>query len=136
MLYNTDKELKLWTNRFPLIKKIMLAIVLSVTLVILCSCTLLTKPLDRRTGFSQHLTQVEHSIRNENWTQAKTSLEESKKAWKKLKPLMQIDIDHDYIKDMDDGFIKLDGYLDTKDKSNSLVSLLLIKDTWENIDSL
>ena len=49
---------------------------------------------------------------------------------------MQIDIDHDFIKNIEDGITKLDGYLDTKDKSNSLASILLVEETWENIDSL
>lgn len=126
MLYNIHKKLT----------RIILIILLGSILVISCSCTLLTKPLDNRTGFSKHLSQVEDNIRSEDWHQAKISLEDSKTAWKKLKPLMQVDVDHDYIKNIEDDFIKLDGYLETKDKSNSLVSILLIKDTWENIGSL
>lgn len=136
MVHNTDKKLNLWSGRFGLLKGILFIIFLSGTLVISSSCTLLTKSLDTRTGFSTHLALVEQNIRDENWHQAKTSLEDSKKAWKKLKPLMQVDVDHDYIKDIEEGFVKLDGYLDTKDKSNSLVSILLLKSTWENIDSL
>jgi hypothetical protein len=127
MVHNTDKKLKLWAGRFRLIKKI---------IVTLSSCSLLTKHLDSRTGFSKYLGQVEIYIRNEDWKEAKTSLEDSKSVWKKLKPIMQIDIDHDFIKDIEDGFTKLDGYVDTKDKSNSLASILLIEETWENIDSL
>jgi hypothetical protein len=136
MVHNTNKKLKLWAGRFRLIKKIFIVIILSSTLVTLTSCSLLTKHLDSRTGFSKHLGQVENCIRNEDWKDAKTSLEDSKSVWKKLKPIMQIDIDHDFIKDIEDGFTKLDGYLDTKDKSNSLASILLIAETWENIDSL
>lgn len=125
MLHNTNEKLK----------KIILAILLGVILVTSCSCTLLTKSLDNRTGFSKYLAQVENGIRNEDWHQAQTNLEDSKNVWKTLKPLLQVDIDHDYVKEMEDGFTKLDGYLDTKDKSNSLVSILLIQSTWENIDS-
>ncbi|WP_425058106.1 hypothetical protein SCACP_27560 [Sporomusa carbonis] len=136
MLYNTNKQLKLSAGSFYLLKRIILTIFLCGILVISCSCTLLTKSFDSRTGFSKHLAQVENSIRNEDWEQAKLDVEESKTAWKKIKPFMQVDIDHDYIKDIEDGFIELDGYLDTKDKSNSLVSILLIENTWENIDSL
>jgi hypothetical protein len=132
MLYHTNKKLKSWVR----IKKIILTMLLIGMVVLSCSCALLTKPLDRHTGFSKHLTQVENDIRKEDWYQAKTSLEESKESWKKLKPLMQLDIDHDHIKDIEDGFIKLDGFLETKDKSNSLVSILLIEGTWENIGDL
>lgn len=136
MVYNTNKKLNLWAVRLGLIKRIILVIILSGVLLISCSCTLLTKPLDSSTGFSKHLAQVEDSIRNEDWKQAQISLDDSEKAWKKLKPLMQVDIDHDYVKEIEDGFIKLDGYLDTKDKSNSLVAIMLLESTWENIDSL
>jgi hypothetical protein len=132
MLYNTNRKLRSWAG----IKKIILTMLLIGMVVVTCSCSLLTKPLDRHTGFSEHLTQVENNIRKEDWSQAKTSLEESKESWKRLKPLMQLDIDHDYIKDIEDGFIKLDGFLETKDKSNSLVSILLIEGTWENIGDL
>jgi len=126
MLHNTNEKLK----RFLLI------LLLISVLMISCSCSLLTKPLDNRTGFSKYLTQAETNIRKEDWNQAKINLNDSKQAWKKIKPLLQIDIDHDYIKEIENDFIRLDGYLDTKDKSNSLVSILLLKDTWENISDL
>lgn len=123
MLYNTHNRLK---------KGVLTAVLLSI-LLLSCSCTLLTKPLDNRTGFTSALAQVETSIKNDDWQQAKASLETSKKAWKKMKPLLQVDIDHDYIKDIEDGFVKLDGYVATKDKPNSLVAVLLVKHTWGNI---
>lgn len=126
MLHNTNEKLK----RFLLILLLISALMIS------CSCSLLTKPLDNRTGFSRYLTQAEINIRKEDWNQAKINLNDSKQAWKKIKPLLQIDIDHDYIKEIENDFIRLDGYLDTKDKSNSLVSILLLKDTWENISDL
>lgn len=136
MVHNTDKKLNLRSGGLCLLKRMLLMTLLSGILVLSCSCTLLTKSLDSRTGFSKHLVQVESGIRSENWQQARTSLEDSKKAWKRIKPLIQVDVDHDYVKDIEDGFVKLDGYLDTKDKPNSLVSILLLKSTWENIDSL
>lgn len=136
MSYHTYEQLNPQTCRSALLKRIMTAIVLSCILVTLSSCTLLTKPLDNRTGFSEQLAQVESSIRNENWAQAKISLADTQRTWKKLKPILQIDIDHDFIKDIEDSFTKLDGFLDTNDKSNSLVSILLIKDTWKKIGSL
>lgn len=135
MSYHSNKKLNFWTGRFRLLKGIVVAMILTGTLVNLSGCSLLTTSLDNRTGFSQHLGQVEHNIRSEDWDQAITNLDHAKKAWTKLKPPMQIDIDHDYIKDIEDGFAKLDGYLDTQDKSNSLVSILLIEDTWKNINS-
>jgi hypothetical protein len=100
------------------------------------SCALLVKPLDERTGFSQYLRQTETSIRNDNWKNAAANLEEAKKAWKKIKPLLQVDIDHDYVKGIEDGFQQLDAYLFTKNKANALASILLLQSTWRNIGSL
>jgi hypothetical protein len=116
--------------------RIVLPILLVGTVLLTASCALLTKPLDNRTGFSNYLIQVETGIRNENWSNAETNLKDAKKAWKKIKPLMQVDIDHDYVKSIEDGFEQLDAYLYTKDKSNALASILLIKSTWRNIGSL
>jgi len=101
-----------------------------------CSCSLLSKPLGKRTGFSEYLNQLEENIRSEKWDMAKTNLEDSKKAWKKLKPLLQIDIDHDFVYDMENGLVKLEAYIDTKQKPDSLSTILLIKDIWQNIGTL
>lgn len=135
MLYNSYKQKKLAALKLRFIKPIMVAIVLIGSLILLCSCTLLTKQLDDRTGFSMHLAQVENRIRQEEWQQAKTGLEDAKNIWEKLKPIMQVDIDHDYVKEIEDGFVKLGGYIDAQDKSQSLASILLLEDTWKNVDS-
>lgn len=119
-----------------MIKKVAITLLLAGILTSTCSCALLSKPLDNRTGFSNHLKQTEDNIRNEDWKKAKTSLEDSKKTWKKLKPLLQIDIDHDYVNSIEEDFVKLDGYIDTKEKGNSLATILLVEDTWDNIGSL
>jgi hypothetical protein len=136
MLHHTSKRLNRPAARFRFIKALITAMLLISTLIPLSACTLLTKPLDNRTGFSKNLEQVETHIRNGDWQQAKISLKASKNSWRDLKPFIQVDVDHDYVKDMEDGFTKLDGYIDTRDQSNSLVSVLLIESTWENIESL
>lgn len=119
-----------------MIKKFLAFVILIGILINTCSCTLLRKPIDNRSGFSSHLKQTEDYIRNEDWQKAKSSLEDSKKAWKKIKPILQIDIDHDYVNDIEEDFIKLDGYIDVKEKPDSLVTILLIQDIWENIGSI
>jgi len=119
-----------------LIKKFLVIVILVGILISACSCTLLRKPIDNRSGFSNHLKQTEGYIRNEDWQKAKSSLEDSKKAWKKIKPLLQIDIDHDYVNDIEEDFIKLDGYIEVKEKPDSLVTILLIQDIWDNIGSI
>ena len=110
-------------------------LIISIT-VLTCSCSLLSKPLGKRTGFSEHLNRLEENIRSEKWDKAKTSLEDSKKAWKKLKPIIQIDVDHDYVNDIEKYLVMLGGYIDTKEKPDSLSTILLIKDTWQNIGTL
>lgn len=119
-----------------MIKRFLYAILISGILINTCSCALLQKTMDSRTGFSDQLKQTENFIRSEEWNKAKTSLEASKKTWKKLKPLLQIDIDHDYVNSIDEDFIKLDGFIDTEAKAYSLSTILLVKDNWKHIGSL
>lgn len=119
-----------------MIKKVFAAIFTALIILNISSCALLKKPIDDKTGFSDHLKQTEAYIRNEEWGKAKTSLEDSIKIWKELKPLLQIDIDHDYVNNIEDDFIKLNGYIDTREKPDSLATILIIQDTWENIGSL
>lgn len=101
-----------------------------------CSCTLFQKAMDKRTGFSDYLKQTESYIRSEDWEKAKASLEDSKKTWKKLKPLLQVDVDHDYVNRIEEDFVKLDAYIDTREKADSLATILLVEDTWDNIGAL
>lgn len=136
MVHHSHKKLIVPARVYSGIKKAALAVLLCGIIATTSACTLLTKPLDSRTGLSDHLAQLESDIRQENWQQAKTNLDESQRAWKKIKPLLQIDIDHDYIKDIEEDFTKLSGYLDTQDSADSLVTILLLRNTWENIDNL
>ena len=119
-----------------MIKKVFAAIFITFMILNISSCALLKKPIDNKTGFSDHLKQTEVYIRNEEWEKAKTSLENNTKTWKELKPLFQIDIDHDYVNNIEEYFTKLKGYIDTKEKADSLTIILLIQDIWENIGSL
>lgn len=53
-----------------------------------------------------------------------------------MKPLLQIDIDHDYVNSIEEDFIKLGGFIDTEAKAYSLSTILLLEDIWDNIGSL
>lgn len=117
-------------------KKVLYIALITCILTTTSSCALLQKPIDNRTGFSSHLKETENFIRSENWEKAKTSLEDSRKTWKQLKPMLQIDIDHDYVNNIEEGFVKLDGFIDAREKGNSLATILLIEDEWDNIGSL
>lgn len=101
--------------------------------VMLSSCTLFAVRIDRKTGFTESLSGVENHIRADNWDQALSNRDEAFEIWHRIKPLLQIDVDHDYVNLIEDYFIMLRAYLETRDKSQALAMLLLIKDTWENI---
>jgi hypothetical protein len=86
--------------------------------------------------FSEQLSQLENAVRNKDWKQADENLELTKKVWKKLKPLLQVDIDHDYVNEIEENFAKLEAYIETKEQPDALAHLLLIQETWEDIESL
>ncbi len=117
-------------------KKILNIIIIIGILLNICSCGLLKKPINNQTGLSEYLKQTEDSIRDEDWEKAKVSLDEAEKAWKKSKPLLQIEIDHDYVNDIEEGFVKLGGYIETKEKADSMATILLVESTWKSIGSL
>ncbi len=104
--------------------------------VLLCCCAPLRRPIDIRSGFSAHLRATEEGIRSQDWDRAIESLEASVAAWKGIKPYLQLDIDHDYINDIEASFVLLGGYLESGEKAHSLELILLIQDTWENIGSM
>lgn len=119
-----------------MIKKLIYIIMVVVFSVNICSCALFHKPIDKKTGFSDRLKRIEEHIKSEDWENAKLSLEDSKESWKSLKPLLQIDIDHDYVNSMEEYLEKLGGYIEGKDKGNSLASILAVEDIWDKIGSL
>lgn len=118
-----------------LTKKLIYIIMVVGLLINICACALFHKPIDERTGFSNYLKQIEEHIKSEDWEKAKLSLEDSEKSWKKVKPLLQIDIDHDYVESMEEYIEKLKGYIEGEDKGNSLASILTVQDVWKKIGS-
>lgn len=114
-------------------KKVLIIGILVLILIDLCSCTLFKNPIDENSNFSSSLEETENYIRNEDWENAKSSLIVSNKTWKKIKPWLQIDIDHDYVNDIENNMIRLKAYVNTEEKPDSLAAILLIKETWQNI---
>ncbi|MDD4238431.1 MAG: DUF4363 family protein [Desulfotomaculaceae bacterium] len=111
-------------------------LILVILIMGLSSCAPLRKPLDDRTNYSKYLFDTEIFIRQEDWTNALNSMEKSQKAWNKLKPLLQVDIDHDYVNDIDNNFTLLKGYIETEEKSDSLATILLLQKIWDNIGEM
>ena len=114
----------------------LLTILIIVLVIQLCSCAPLRRPIDSRFGFSAGLKATETNIRNEDWDSALSSLDDSLASWKRIKPYLQLDIDHDYINDIEACFVLLKGYLESGEKSHSLALILLIQDIWQNIGSM
>lgn len=102
----------------------------------LCACEPIRKPIDNRIGFSKYLKETEKSIRNEDWQNAQNSLDNANRAWRSIKPILQIDIDHDYVNDIENNFTQLKAYIETKEKPDSLSLILLIQQDWETIGEM
>lgn len=117
-------------------KKITLLIIFCMLLSFVNACTFFKKPIDRRSGFSNHLEETEAYIRKEDWENAAVKLRKSQKTWKQIKPLFQIDIDHDYVNDIEHHFIQLQAYIETEDKSNSLATIFLLQENWGKISQM
>ncbi len=114
-------------------QKVFILFVIVIFTFNIVSCTLFKKTIDSKTGLINLLQQTEASILNDAWHDAKIHLHDSEKIWKKVKPWLQLDMDHDYVKDIEDNFTRLKAYIDTEEKPDSLATILLIMDTWENI---
>lgn len=135
MLYDNDKGHITGIAKVILLRKFIAVILLGASLLLSSSCAVISKAIDNSAGLSRQLSRVETDIRHEDWAKAKTSLGDAKEAWHKVKPVIQIDIDHDYVKNIEDDFVRLDAYLDVGDKSNALAAILLIQSSWQNINS-
>lgn len=117
-------------------KKFVLFLLLLGCTITFSSCALFRQPLDKTSGFSNYLKETERHIRKDDWHGAAISLQKATKAWKRIKPYLQIDIDHDYVNDIEGDFIRLRGNIETKEKPNSLSLILLLQDNWRNIGSM
>lgn len=92
--------------------------------------------LDKRSGLSKFLQETENGIRREDWILAADSLKKSQKAWKNIKPVLQLNIDHDYVNYIETDFVKLDVYLEGKEKNEALATILVIRRNWDNIGEM
>ena len=118
-------------------KTVLLLLVLGLcTALVLCSCTLLRGYLDHKSGFCHHLLEMETHIREEDWEKAALNHVHSQAAWKKIKPLLQLDIDHDYVNEIENNLASLRGYIESQERPDSLATVLLIQKLWENIGQM
>ncbi|MGE5549183.1 MAG: DUF4363 family protein [Bacteroidota bacterium] len=103
---------------------------------ILCSCSFFRGMADRRAGFSKNLAATEDHVRKEEWSAAAASLARTRRAWKQVKPLVQVDIDHDYVNQIQDQLAVLQASVETREKPDALAGILLIEEIWDDLGSL
>jgi len=108
-------------------------ILVPILVIAVTGCTLLKGPADRKTGFSDSLAVLEKAIAEENYGTAYEYLEITKEKWKKVKPFMQIEVDHDIVNDIESELSALSAYIETGNKSMALASIRVIIDMWSDI---
>lgn len=119
-----------------MIKRYELTVMIIYALTILCSCTLMVGIIDGNAGFSEQLAHLENAVRDESWEEADKALEMVNVSWKKIKPWIQIDIDHDYVHELEENLARLEGYIASEERPDALATMLMIKETWEDMESL
>lgn len=105
-------------------------------LCLMSSCSFFRGIADRRTGFSKSLAAVEDAVRGGDWPAAAAGLRQAWEAWKKIKPLLQVDIDHDYVNQIQDQLTVLRAHVETEAKPDALAGILLIREIWDDLGSL
>lgn len=113
--------------------RLLVAIFVIATPLLISSCSWFKGPLEQRTGFFHALQRTENLVRRDEWKSAWVSYRFTYKQWRKIKPFLQIDIDHDYVNAVQERFALLKGYILTREKSEALASIFIIEETWENI---
>lgn len=111
-------------------------IIILICALALTSCNIFRERLDNKSGFSQYLKETESSILQEEWNKAGKSLELSQQAWKRIKPIIQVDIDHDYVNNIESNFVTLEAFIENREKSLSLAAIRLIQKYWASIGEM
>ena len=62
-------------------------------------------------GFSESLSDLEKAIIEENFDKANEKFTISMEIWEKVKPFMQIEVDHDIVNDIESEFAALSAYI-------------------------
>jgi hypothetical protein len=117
-------------------KSVLIFAILFSCSTMLSSCALLRQPLDRWSGFSKYLKETEHYVMTAQWRKAATSLRKANRAWFRVRPWLQVDIDHDYINTIEANFIRLQSYIATSQRSDSLTTIRLLQNDWKNIGEM
>jgi len=115
-------------------KKTLLLIV-ALILMITTGCTVFKRTLDKKLGFTQELETVDRYIGEESWDKAGESMTNCTTKWYKIKPWMQLELDHDVINEIESRLTELSAYLETEDKSSALAGIRVIINYWKDIGS-
>ena len=110
-------------------------LLISLLFLLLAGCTLFKKPLDRRTGFSSELISLDSFIVSENWGDAGESLTLCLEKWERVKPWMQLWLDHDVINEIEIRLIEISAFLESKEKPSALSNVRAVQNLWEDAGS-
>lgn len=108
---------------------------MSILLLMSSGCTMFKGALDKRTGFSTELVAVKDFICEEDWEKAGESMTLCMQKWNRVKPWMQLELDHDVINEMETRLVELSAYLETEEKPAALADIYVIINYWDNAGS-
>lgn len=110
-------------------------ILIPLLFLLITGCTLFKKPLDKKTGFSAELDALDGLIAAEKWQEAGNSLLLCMEKWNKVKPWMQLELDHDVINEIEIRLNELSAYLETEEKPDALSNIRAVRNIWGDIGS-
>ena len=105
-------------------------------LLSLSSCAFFQGSIDKNYGFSKSLLDTINFIENSDWEGAKESLKSAQNAWGKIKPIIQTDVDHNYVFSIEERFEKIDFFVGEKEKQKAILQIRLLLKDWENIGNI
>ncbi len=110
-------------------------IIITLVILITSGCTMFKGALDKRTGFSSELANIEKYISDDNWEDAEKSMAQCMQKWEKIKPWLQLELDHDVVNEIEARMTELTAYLETEEKPTALANARVIINYWADIGS-
>lgn len=87
------------------------------------------KPLTKQTY--DYLVGTSHAVQNDDWSQASNSLDGLKSAWKKAKPMIQLNQSTQAVEDFESSLSRLESFIQNQDKAESQAELNNMMTIWK-----
>jgi hypothetical protein len=117
------------------LKRIIPLVIMMFILMSTTGCTVFKRTLDKKTNFSEELEAVNRYIAENSWDKAGESMANCMEKWYKIKPWMQLELDHDVINEIEARLVEMSAYLETEEKSSALAGIRVIINYWKDIGS-